>query len=72
MLAGLRGVRESIVLVGNKRFPGLSDGDCEPADAAKQIKRPSPVYKTQNQTVSTTMIKMPIHHEVLLLYNGFN
>jgi hypothetical protein len=63
-LAGLRGVRESTMMVGDNKFLRVGDGDCEPADAAKEIKPPSPVYKLQNITVSKNITKMPLNHEV--------
>lgn len=47
-LAGLRGVRESTVMVGDNKFLRVGDGDCEPADAVEEIKQPSPVHKLQN------------------------
>lgn len=47
-LTGLQGVRESTVMVGNNKSLWVGDGDCEPADAAEEIKQPSPVCKLQN------------------------
>jgi hypothetical protein len=63
-LAGLRGVRESTVMVGDNKFLRVGDGECEPADTAKEIKPPSPGYKSQNIIVPKNIMKMPLNHEV--------
>jgi hypothetical protein len=66
-LAGLRGVRESTVMVGDKKYLPVGDRDCESPDAAKEIKQPSPVYRLQNITVSKNIMKYHIPNILILM-----
>jgi hypothetical protein len=50
ILACLRGVRESLVLVGGNKSLRVGDGDWGPTGAAKQIKQPSPVQVTEQNS----------------------